>query len=292
MAKRKGAVALFEVIHRDKRFAKPNSTALSTPAWWFKGKTAGHPPHAAPGNPPAGHAPVSGEPTTLTQNENDSWPTAPSAGSGLGAMDAAPRPHIHARNSGPLTWTSGTIIAATAIAVIGLGLILTRHPRRAAADLPGNTAQPDVLNVVPDSGGSGTAPPLVRVTDDNGQPVAPAPLVRQKGLLYALIQWYPDEKTAQAASDLLNQNGVANTLEKNLRLQEVPRDDFAVVGLDGFTRSRSSKCQAYLTRIKTISKQFADKPTSFRAFRPIMFLWARGPNPPEKTAPAAAPPAP
>ena len=291
MAKRKGAVALFEVIHKDKRFAKPSTSALTTPAWWYKGKTQAQPA------PTASSKYGPGEAKLLEQNERDSWPAIPGATAGetggVGPMDAAPRPHIHERNPGAVTWTSGTIIGATAVVVIALGMILTRHPRQATAS---DGPQPDVLNVTPGDNATGVAPPVVRVgSEDDGAQPAQAPPARQKLLYYCLIQWYPDQKTAQAASDLLAQYGVTTTVEENLRIPEVPRDGFGVVGLDGFTRTRSSKCQTYLTRVKAISTKFAPKPTSFRAFRPIMIQWMRGTNAPvSPSSPPgdSAPPAP
>jgi len=258
MAKRKGAVALFEVIHKDKRFAKPNPTVLSTPAWWFKGreKTA-TPPPAAPEAPAA----------PLNQTKDDSWPSSPAAPEMLEQMASAPRPHHHDDRS-PVTWTSGLIIGATFIAVIALGMILTRHPRVATAEQPSS----DVLNITPQAGEG--APTLVRVPESDNPPAAEQPVVRQRNLYYALIQWYPDETTAREASELLTHWGIGNTLEGNLESAHLPHGGVAVVGTEGFSRTRSSACLAYLAKIKLVSAKFAP-PKTFRAFKPFMIVWTK-----------------
>lgn len=48
MARRRNSVALFEVIHSDKRFGKqaPAAQPLRTPLWWFKNKTKDKPAEA------------------------------------------------------------------------------------------------------------------------------------------------------------------------------------------------------------------------------------------------------
>ncbi|HTW93142.1 MAG TPA: hypothetical protein VMD30_00005 [Tepidisphaeraceae bacterium] len=296
MAKRKGAVALFEVIHKDKRFARPNPSALSTPAWWFKGKLQKPPAPPPPGNttpplqtiadPPPLQLPLAApvapdeshpHPQRLTPNEKDSWPAL--AAGKLGPMEAAPRPHhLDRLVGGNFTWTSGAIIGASVVVVIILGVMFTHHPQRAAAD----NQTPLVVNITPGPGETFGQPPAKKADD-----LRPPPPQRQRGLFYALIQWYPDEKTAQAASDLLNASGIPNTLETNLRLPEIPRESIAVVGLEGFTHTRNSDCRSYQLRIRQISTEF-DKPGSFRSFRPIMFQWWRGPEPRADSAPRSA----
>lgn len=315
MAKGKHAAALFEVIHKDKRFAKKSSSGMDpmrTPTWWFKGRkeSTAAPATPAPATPspvaypaptPAA-APESHEAPMMRLTEFD--PTSPEALAARAAHHHAPVmsvpesiPYEPAASRGAPNWsrrpewltrTSGAIIAGAAIAVIGLGVLVARHGSHApqSADAETLTARPTVLDLNPNSAAASPAPTETKRTHSaapaaSSAHVAATPAAagvapqRQVNLNYCIVQGYKGEKLANEAAAFLNSHGIACTVETNL-----PRYGgngwYFVVGLDGFTRISSPEYAAYRKKIESLSQQYASSAHSFKAFDPHAIKWDRG----------------
>ena len=118
------------------------------------------------------------------------------------------------------------------------------------------------------------APKPVALAGQGAAPVAPRPVaatsVRQAGLNYVVIQSYPTRPEAEAAVQLLAREGVAATVESNLRGWGA--DWFSVMGTRGFGRISGPEYEAYLAQIRTVSDKYAPVP-KFKQFAPTGYKW-------------------
>jgi hypothetical protein len=99
----------------------------------------------------------------------------------------------------------------------------------------------------------------------------PEPVARQAGLLYAVVQSYPDRETADRAGDFLNRNGVPCTVIPGLNGFAL-RDWFSVVGLQGFPRGdHAAALQNYLRQLTALGPKFSSK--VYNQFQPQLYTW-------------------
>ena len=111
------------------------------------------------------------------------------------------------------------------------------------------------------------AAPLPAPADD----VAAEPPARRAGLMYAVVQSYPDRETARRAADFLDRKGVACTVVPALSGFAL-RDWYSVVGLQPFPRGvHGSAVQNYLAQVTQLGQAFSTK--SYNQFRPQLYTW-------------------
>jgi hypothetical protein len=125
---------------------------------------------------------------------------------------------------------------------------------------------PDVLDVSPKSP---RPSPVVSST-----PVAtPAPLpvkaTRDIGMMYVVIQSYPDQELAQKACDFVNRAGVPCTLVQGLSGWAM-RDWYSVVGLQPF-KKRDPGLDEYERAITALGLKFSNK--IYNQFQPQGYTW-------------------
>lgn len=276
MAKGKHAAALFEVIHQDKRFGGTGRGLLRTPKWWFKGRRGA----AAASTESPGAAVVSTAPEI---------PSSP----GFALRFDGERQQVTLR----LSYTAALISGFALIVVIGLAYLLGRQTRPAMSlpilssattdQLKSGPAQPEVMEInrpaAPEEAAAEEAVAESALSSEPNQvsptfndPRPPATLVvqggkRNIGLNYAVIQSYADAKIAQDACNILNKNGVACSIERELKGW---KGLYFVVGQDGFNRISSPEFKNYLKRIEQVSDQFAPR-KSYKAFQPVAYKWDR-----------------
>ena len=97
-------------------------------------------------------------------------------------------------------------------------------------------------------------------------------LPRAIGLNYVVIQSYPpqEEKTAQAALNFLNSNGIPCTLEKIPEYN--PRQGWVcLTGTAGFSKIRSTDFETYVAHIKELGEKFPS--SKFDHFDPHAYKW-------------------
>jgi hypothetical protein len=275
MARKKRAVALFEVIHHAKPFEqklspRPAPVPISRPA-----KIESPPP-----KPKTATIPLSTKIAAI-------WSRV-QAGAVQTILPVASRIKSFAVRQGSVLAGAGT-----AFAVIGV-IALVRHssrPPHPAAPLTfmqsvrAQPIQPSVLQIDHARGST-------ELAEDQHLaelPLAPSPLTsaqtasasaaastsppgaRQVNLNYVLVQSYADEKTAQLACDFLNKNGVNCTVERQIRNWR--RDFYYVVGLHGFARAAGPDYVAYRRHLDELSMQFAAPHNRYKKFDPMAIKW-------------------
>ena len=96
-------------------------------------------------------------------------------------------------------------------------------------------------------------------------------MTRQPGLLYAVVQSYPDRETANAAAAFLNANGCPCTVLGGLNGFAL-RDWSSVVCLKGFPRTTpEAALKPYLNAITALGPKFSTR--KFDQFKPQMYPW-------------------
>src|SRR5687768_15424742 len=150
MAKGKNAAALFEVIHADKRFGKKQTAAraLSTPKWWFNGKSK-IPTTSDPANNSSGSsssAPAARDPNDPTQTVPRYDPTLhvaapdPTASARPGAVNVAVNPERQ-EIAFKLTYTSAIVSAFALVVVLALVYLVGRRMSNGPTPVLANTAE-------------------------------------------------------------------------------------------------------------------------------------------------------
>jgi len=278
MAKEKRSVALFEVIQKDKRFAR-QSPQRPTPA-------AAQPAPAATGPTPKAPPPVSIPPPQTARPD-----VIARALILLRVARARMQPPIQRLKPRLAQHSSVLLGVMAAITVIGALAIARRamHPAASAprAAIPAEqtrtqTAHPSVLDVTPATASPSGAGAVVASADADtlsADTAAARPAAgvltptRQINLNYVLIQSYGDEKTATEARDFLNKNGVPCTIERGVKNWR--KDFYLVIGLQGFPRASGPDYLAYRSRIEALGAQFAPSPRSYKRFDPVAIKWDR-----------------
>jgi hypothetical protein len=278
MAKRKHAAALFEVMHAEDRFPRQK-------AGW---KLRAPQPIKSPIEPAAPRGP------SLLTRLFDRIPSIPRIG-----MHVDPERQVVSFQ----TSYSGAIVSAfTVMIAVALAYVVGRHsghvPLPALAEqtteqVRSGPVQADVLDIHEDDAqvamASQTVPavPAARKPAASGvrpsslnEPKPPGTLVgdvanngkRTVNLNYVIVQTYPpkEQKMAEEAAKVLNDNGVPCTIETKLVYSP---DWHAVVGKKEFSRVKNSpEYDAYVAKIEQIGTTFGDK-SKFTKFAPKPFAW-------------------
>jgi len=302
MARRKRPVALFEVIHRDKRFAPKPPPPLERHVATPKNPVQNQVPTGGLG---VGQALFGGSATVakLPQSTTASARRADSAQLNRHMPRQPLAEHVSAwwrkLSTQMNPWLDrlkqhlaphGSMFAGAAAALILIGSVtIARHVANASnSSGPGlaslqqirqQSPRPAVLEVAvqthpiapqPDGDGAANAGPSDALAQSADAVLPPAP--RQVNLNYVLMQSYGDEKTANEARDFLNKNGIPCTIERGVKNWR--RDFYLVIGLQGFARISGPDYIAYRTRIESLSSQFAAH-SSYRGFAPQAIKWER-----------------
>jgi hypothetical protein len=279
MAKGKRAVALFEVIHRDKRFGPKTAEARKEPAADFSPQMA---EKAADlwRKQQFHRRPWSNSTAKVGQSFSALVQRLKSARVAAGALLAGAARDIR-------TWmvrTNGIAPGAAAALVVIGGMMLARHfmhPVDQASPvelaLRAGPAHPSVLAInaerpapsVPAAPSPEAASDAIQAGD-----TAPANLAqpgqRVVNMHYVLMQSYFEEKTAEEARDFLNQNGIACTIERGVKGWRP--DFYQVIGLQGFPHPSGPEYLAYRHRVEELGLQFSPK-SRYKRFVPQAIKW-------------------
>jgi hypothetical protein len=277
MAKGKRAVALFEVIHKDKRFVPKTPEARKEPAADFSPQMA---EKAADlwRKQQFHRQPWTG--SKLGQSFSALLSRLKSARLAAGALLAGTARDIRIW----MVRTNGIAPGAAAALVVIAGMMLARHFMRPVDQastieqaLRTGPAHPSVLAInterpapsVPAVPSPEPAPDAVQASDS-----APANLAqpgqRVVNMHYVLMQSYFEEKTAEEARDFLNQNGIACTIERGVKGWRP--DFYQVIGLQGFLRPAGAEYLAYRHRVEELGLQFSPK-SRYKRFVPQAIKW-------------------
>lgn len=283
MARRKRPVALFEVIHRDKRFAPKPVPPLQRPAVASVTPPSDTPPPISPTRPTprAAVAAVSGPPfrKILVQRAAEYWQRLKSATSPrLDRLRHRIEPHY------PIL--AGAVAAFFVIGIVATTRHLMRRPDPSEAaqasvqQIRQQARHPEVMDVAvqthpispsSDAAAAASANPSDALAQSADSVLPPTP--RQVNLNYVLVQSYGDQKTATEACDFLNHNGIPCTIERGVKNWR--KDFYLVIGLQGFTRVSGPDFIAYRTRIEALSSQFASPHSYYKGFAPQAIKWDR-----------------
>jgi hypothetical protein len=295
MAKGKSAVALFEVIQKDKRFERKSPEPAQKPPVTPSRELANQAvdlyrkrhsdPETWTVSPPTPRKPLR---ETLSERM-----AAFSAGYHAGLARSAKI--ADAARQWALRQNSvacGVLVALLVIGTLGLARHFY-HPAAQAATieqtLRDGPAHPAVLAVMSqaqtaDAGTSAQAdmpdalsPEMQADVQQAAATVAPQPPVndiakpgaRIVNLHYVLMQSYFEEKTADDARDFLNKNGIACTIEQGVKGWR--SDVYQVIGLRGFAHPSGPEYLAYRKQVIDLGKKFSN--SKFKQFEPEALKW-------------------
>jgi len=266
MAKGKRAVALFEVIQKDKRFTTKTPQARNEPAADFSPQMA----EKAVDLWRKHHS----DPETWTYPAAKFGESFSAFKSRLNSARLAVGSAIANLARNIRIWmirTNGIAPGAAAALVVIAGMMLARHfmhPADQASTieqaLRAGPAHPSVLAINTER----PAPPISAVpspepasdavqASDAAPPNLAQPGQRVVNMHYVLMQSYFEEKTAEEARDFLNQNGIACTIERGVKGWRP--DFYQVIGLQGFLRPSGPEYLAYRHRVEELGLQFSPK---------------------------------
>jgi|GEM_PF-1083048 len=276
MAKRKGSIALFEVINRDKGMVRPGG-ALTTPNWWFKGRAV----KAEPVSPTAVAAPVakSAARGSLVTPPQSPLPS-PQGAHPHGTPPAYPVPPTHRRINLLERWqfalpprwmkqispqqyalVAGSLLVVMALAI---GAVHWMHRPTGAAAVLAGAAHPEVLNVGasrPQQAGNFAPRPAATAI--------PAAAVqarsRQNNVGYVLIHLYPSQTLADQMCKYFNDHQINCTVEHGPGLAA---QMYAVVGLEPFAKTGTAEYGAYIQQVKSLFVKFPGAVQSAKVFKP------------------------
>jgi hypothetical protein len=293
MAKGKSAVALFEVLNKDKRFSRKTPEVAQKP-----------PVQASPE--------LAAQAVDLWRKKNsdpETWTNKPvKIRQPLSVSIAARIATFKAGYESGMARSAKTAEtvrqwvtrqnsiacgAAAAVIIIG-GLALVRHWYQPVGQsiaiervLRDGPAHPSVLAVsapaqsIPTQvspGPDALSPEMqadVQQANDKTGPVPAATSLAQPGarivnIHYVLMQSYFEEKTATEARDFLTKNGIPCTIERGVKGWRA--DFFQVIGLQGFTRPSGTEYLAYRDRIVKLGQEFSPK-SKYKRFQPEAIKW-------------------
>jgi hypothetical protein len=293
MAKGKRAVALFEVIHKDKRLDRksppPESPRIDdSPKFAKKAVDLWRKNHSDP----------------------ETWsPPGPSLRESIAAFFARLKSiynsistAIHSRaadlaNSARLwiTRSNGVAPGAAVASIVIVVMLAARHwlhpatPADSVADaLRAQPPHPNVLIVAPQSPATGLETPASLSPEmaadvqaagqqPDAQPAAErtistlaAPGKRIVNMHYVLMQSYFEQKTAQDACDFLTQAGIPCTIERGIKGWRP--DFYQVIGLQGFARASGPQYLAYRQKVEELGLKFSPK-SRYKRFQPQAIKW-------------------
>ena len=279
MAKGKRAVALFEVIQKDKRFGPKTPEARKDPAADFSPQMAEKAVDLwRKQNSRRGS--WAGSAAKLGQSFSAFAWRLKSARLAAGALLASAARDLRIW----MVRTNGIVPGAAAALVVIGGMMLARHfihPVDQASTieqaLRAGPAHPSVLAINAERPApSVPAMPSPEAASDAIQAgdTAPANLAqpgqRVVNMHYVLMQSYFEEKTAEEARDFLNQNGIACTIERGVKGWRP--DFYQVIGLQGFPRPSGPEYLAYRHRVEELGLQFSPK-SRYKRFVPQAIKW-------------------
>jgi hypothetical protein len=292
MAKGKSAVALFEVLNKDKRFSRKTPEVAQKP-----------PVQASPE--------LAAQAVDLWRKKNsdpETWTNAPVKirqplsviiAARISAFKAGYQSGM-ARSAKTAEAVRAWIVrqnsiacgAAAAVIVIG-GLMLARYWHQPAGQsvaieqiLRDGPAHPSVLaiaapaqSVTPQfsTGSDALSPEMqadVQQANDKTGPIPAATSLAQPGarivnIHYVLMQSYFEEKTADEARDFLAKNGIPCTIERGVKGWRA--DFYQVIGLQGFTRPSGTEYLAYRDRVVELGQKFSK--SKYKRFQPEAIKW-------------------
>jgi hypothetical protein len=286
MAKGKRAVALFEVIRKDKRFDRKGAPA--------------------PEPPPIDHSRQFAKQAVEQWRKNHSDPeTWMQPGPSLRESIVALRARLQKISSQIQTgcgasiaharlWISrsnGVIPGIGAAAVVIFAMLSARHFFHPGSPIPAiedairaEPPHPAVLTV----GSSRTEsqlqnPPTLSpemMADEQQASQKTGPTAAQSNLAqpgqrvvnmhYVLMQSYFEEKTAQEARDFLARNGIPCTIERGVKGWRP--DFFQVIGLQGFARASGPQYLAYRQHVEDLGERFSPR-SRYKRFQPQAIKW-------------------
>jgi hypothetical protein len=303
MAKGKSAVALFEVISKDKRFGRRNSDSPPLKSAVFTEE----PQHDAQKSPVEDTANFAARAVDLWRKRNsdpETWTFSPmkirkSLGARISAVSAACKSILAkaAKIAGVVpivrAWIvrQNSIACGVAAAAIVIGALLgLRHWYRPAPQaqpieevLRNGPAHPAVLAIAPEAPSSPAPQTLSpemqadvqQASDKIAAPIAPVSALAQPGariinMHYVLMQSYFEEKTAIEARDFLINHGIPCTIERGVKGWRP--DFYQVIGLQGFARPSGAEYQDYIRQIEKLGMEFAPK-SRYKRFVPLALKW-------------------
>ncbi len=141
------------------------------------------------------------------------------------------------------------------------GMMAAVNMSKPASDID-HRVSPDVMAVLPNM-----PRPAVQ---GSTPPAAPLPIkaTRDIGMIYVVIQSYPDQDLAQKACDFVNHAGVPCTLVQGLT--NWARDWYSVIGLQPFKKHDPS-LDEYERAIATMGVKFSNK--IYNQFQPQGYTW-------------------
>jgi hypothetical protein len=279
MAKGKRTVALFEVIHKDKRM-EPKASAAKEPAKGYSRSMAAQAvdlwkqkradPETLTGPAPV---PVPRRKSTFVPRLKAMW--AEWTGSML------------LMTQGVRGWVDrqmGALIGGGSAVVVISAMILARHFSTRTAQnlsieqqLQAGPAHPAVLVGPDEKAVFNTSSPELAADVVQAKPGAAAnsdgvakPGARIVNMHYMLFQSYGDEATAKEARDFLDSRGIPCTIERGVKGWRM--DFYQVIGLQGFARLRSQEYTDYKKKIKDVEDKFSTL-RSYKHFEPQPIKW-------------------
>jgi hypothetical protein len=277
MAKRKRSVALFEVIHNDKRFANRGGT-LPAPSWWNKAgsqaaaKAAPVSRRIMPAAPPVPVAqPIAANPGAVQADAGDSWPAA-KARERLAPLYTVPRQWF-GKHASLFTPASLGIIGGS-LAVV-LTMLLLAHWRRSNSvqAILNGPPHPEVLDIASPRSIAKSAAIAQPTLASSTQPPSPAANsnARQLNQGYVMIHLYQTLYSSTNAAAYLNAHDIPCTVEHGIPGIE-PRL-YAIIGLTPFAHAGTTDYAKYILRIKDAYAKMPGASSSARSFKPQWFKW-------------------
>jgi hypothetical protein len=277
MAKGKRAVALFEVIRKDKRFDR---------------KSAPEPPRVDDSRQFAKKAV---ELWRKNHSDPETWtepaPTLRESISAFWSRTQSIASKIQTGYANSLNiirlWisrTNGVLPGVAAAALVIAAMLAARHYFRPTPPIPtmeeairSEPPHPAVLNVTPIVSQPQNPPAMSpeMLADEQQASQKTVPNVAQPGqrvvnLHYVLMQSYFEEKTAHEARDFLASKGIPCTIERGVKGWRP--DFYQVIGLQGFVRASGPQYLAYRERIEKLGDEFSPK-SRYKRFQPQAIKW-------------------
>ena len=286
MAKGKRAVALFEVIHKDKRFDR-------------KSPASEKPPEVAPPLVQRQSAKQAVDLWRKNHSDPETWtapgPTLRESAASFFEKIKSMYSTIQSRRSALanttrlwISRTNGVAPGVGAALIVIFVMLAARHwfhpasPALTIEDaLRSGPPHPDVLVITPPVTATNTipaAPPTIspEIALDEQQAsqkivsTLAEPGKRVVNMHYVLMQSYFEEKTAEQARDFLTQYGIPCTIERGIKGWR--SDYYQVIGLQGFARASGPQYVAYREKIEKLGLEFSPK-SHYKRFVPQAIKW-------------------
>ncbi len=115
------------------------------------------------------------------------------------------------------------------------------------------------------------AAPVAPPAPTAAEPAAAEPVARQVGMMYVVMQSYPDRETARRAADFLVARGVPCDVVHSPSGVAL-RDWYSAVGLQAFPHTAHGPAlQTYLQQLTALGPKFSGK--VYNQFLPQPYIW-------------------